>query len=515
MRNTTTIDDLMAKIEELIKQVTSMQSTINALQKDNENLRDELAREKLRNKALSINEVQLSSDEGGNFSPIKKRKSARNKKAKLANAQTSNKKVETPMAETPSTSEVNKPTNEVNEPTTPTIDIKTSENMEVQEALGNEISMDSSESEEEQDEYIEVKKKSSRPPAIIAYHKNAKLLQTIIKKATGTDNTTLYVNTETVKIQCIFKEEFYKVAGALKEKKIQYYTFTPKEDKPISLMVKNICTTYDEEEIQTAIENKGDIKVLLVKHIKMNNWLVQVADRESAEKLTKIRGLLGLGIKVEKYRGAKILQCKNCQRFNHLAINCNMPYRCIKCTNIHGPGQCPIPKKEENTKEITIDVNGIKKTTVGVPIACVNCGKQHPANYGGCEYRKKMVLNKKVQRSPQRTTKTRNIPAIPTNFRTQNISYSQMAKANTNQQHSYTQQHSFKQQQQTVPNVQRAGPSGQQPKINIEDEVNKLFGKSVNTCLDRVMQFLPNYNTLNENQQRNAWIGLLVDLCQT
>jgi hypothetical protein len=54
----------------------------------------------------------------------------------------------------------------------------------------------------------------------------------------------------------------------------------------------------------------------------------------------------------------------------HAASNCNRPYRCVKCTEEHLPGQC-------------------KRTTREGHAACVNCNGQHPANSIECPQYKK------------------------------------------------------------------------------------------------------------------------------
>lgn len=57
------------------------------------------------------------------------------------------------------------------------------------------------------------------------------------------------------------------------------------------------------------------------------------------------------------------IQCKKCQRIQHAAINCNLPYKCVKCNVKYIPGKCSCPT------DIQID----KKE-----IYCVNCNK-YPA----------------------------------------------------------------------------------------------------------------------------------------
>lgn len=68
-------------------------------------------------------------------------------------------------------------------------------------------------------------------------------------------------------------------------------------------------------------------------------------------------------IRIEQVRKPTIIQCKRCQRFNHAASSCNLPYRCVKCTDSHEPGMCPTNTNNNKTKP-----------------KCVNCSGEHTAN---------------------------------------------------------------------------------------------------------------------------------------
>jgi hypothetical protein len=60
-------------------------------------------------------------------------------------------------------------------------------------------------------------------------------------------------------------------------------------------------------------------------------------------------------------------QCHRCQRFGHAAINCSLPFRCVKCLNTHEPGQCSRTSRDE-----------------GLP-SCVKCNQEgHASNSMDC-----------------------------------------------------------------------------------------------------------------------------------
>ncbi|XP_017481195.1 PREDICTED: RNA-directed DNA polymerase from mobile element jockey-like [Rhagoletis zephyria] len=91
----------------------------------------------------------------------------------------------------------------------------------------------------------------------------------------------------------------------------------------------------------------------------------------------------------EKLKPMVPSQCKNCQRFTHVASNCYLPYRCVKCIDTHGPGECKIPQKENNNKEhvYTDSETGQLIKKIGIPVSAgisfdeengyVNCLKTH------------------------------------------------------------------------------------------------------------------------------------------
>ena len=122
-------------------------------------------------------------------------------------------------------------------------------------------------------------------------------------------------------------------------------------------------------------------------------YIVQVSPNSNIGKLLKINRINYLIVSWEKIKKNNIIQCHKCQLIGHTAQNCNLNYRCVNCTEPHGPGECKIKKEDAVSKEKNYYVN------------CKNFG--HPASYKGCpklaELRKK--LNKKVIKA--KTTKTK------------------------------------------------------------------------------------------------------------
>ena len=121
------------------------------------------------------------------------------------------------------------------------------------------------------------------------------------------------------------------------------------------------------------------------------------------------------------------LQCKNCQRLGHGASNCNLSYRCVKCSENRQPGECALPKPDNPEK------NDRSKLYC---VACNNYG--HPASYRGCPTQREIRdrIKKKIQNLKEsRITKER----IINNYVKSGISYSNITKNNTQKNTEITQ----------------------------------------------------------------------------
>lgn len=326
--------------------------------------------------------------------------------------------------------------------------------------------------------------KTTKPPAIMAFTEDVKNLRSEINKFLGNNNTILFLLRSQVKIQNLTKEDFEKTKDLLNKTNTKYFTFTAKDEKPFTLLIKNITNQFQESEVEDAVREKiPDVNILNLKNFNSRMWIVQLKDAESASKIKKLRSLLGFGIVVTKYNGKKILQCRNCQRYNHLAINCKMDYRCVKCAENHGPQKCQIPKKEENIMKIVIEKeDGTKETRIGRQLKCANCSGEHAANYSKCPVREKMM---KERESPVTTPTLNN---IPTTFRKDNVSYRNVV----------------------INNQSKSNES----RFNINNEIENIFGKNLNTCLNKINNFIPNYKNLKNNEEKKvALFNIMFDLC--
>lgn len=173
-------------------------------------------------------------------------------------------------------------------------------------------------------------------------------------------------------------ETHINIQNALKNNGVEYYTFSTNNKRNKLLVLKGLNSAYTAEEVHeelTQLLNKENIKIvkvdkLLPSILTNNHLLIQFQPECDTRVATKIKSIAHQRVRWELYRKNKVFQCFNCQRVGHSSSNCNLQYRCVKCTVQHAPGKCQLHLQPEDQKKPK----------------CVNCNENHPANYRGCRY---------------------------------------------------------------------------------------------------------------------------------
>lgn len=237
--------------------------------------------------------------------------------------------------------------------------------------------------------------RSAQPPFIVTNTK-VTLLTSILVKFISIQNF-IFKNLNNNKIAIYVKEynEFKIVFDKLRENKIEFHTKTPNEEKSHSWLLRGIAGDFDGGDILAEILNMN-LKNIIIKEVKKINlkdffkakrggdaFLIKITNESDFKQLTKITRLANQMIWWDKIRHRNALQCFNCQRIGHTSRYCNMDYRCVKCVDNHGPGECKIESKNN----------------INEKIYCINCKNYgHPASYRGCptllEYQNKINLKK-------------------------------------------------------------------------------------------------------------------------
>lgn len=330
-------------------------------------------------------------------------------------------------------------------------------------------------------------------------------VQTFIKQGNATNYKigwgTFSIYTSTI-------EDFKTVQEKLKDKKYEFHTYSPKEERNKRLVIKGIScefttTEVEEELIKLGLEIIKVSNIFKAKNTPSNMFLVNFpksVQLNTVLKSNKFQYICYQKVKWCKYTPQinNSVQCYRCQGFGHSSSNCNYPQRCVKCTTIHETGKCP-KTLEEKPK-------------------CSNCQGEHPANYRQCPHFVNYVSKLEVNKSKIPIKKY--INTRPTAFTTPNISYSNITKSNnmtqfpllTQSKNINTAQKSNnsninipQQTIQTQSQTQTVLPTNE-INFNFEEEVNRLFKCSIEELGTLLDEFLPKLYKSTSNSAKQIQI---------
>lgn len=170
---------------------------------------------------------------------------------------------------------------------------------------------------------------------------------------------------------------------------IPFTVFRLKEEKPIQVVIKNIpsfCSTqqvHDElvsrgftcENVSQVINRKTDRK-LPIYNITLDN-------NETNKKIFAMTLFMNVAVKVEKrHPPTKLLQCYNCQEFNHGSSQCMRQLTCLHCSGKHDHRNCP--------HKHAADVESCDHCK------CANCGGNHPSVSLHCPIKSNLLKKREL-----------------------------------------------------------------------------------------------------------------------
>lgn len=223
-----------------------------------------------------------------------------------------------------------------------------------------------------------ISKKQNIPPIYITTDNLKSLTQILSNIFESTQFTVKQLTNSDKSTHVIFARDlskFDEIKNKLKTEKVEYYTYTPKGEKSKLLVLKGLNETFAPEEVKQELQKAvKDIAVIeKIDTLKTKNntnskcLLIQFSSDSDTSKISKIKTIAYQVVRWKTFKKPSVFQCFNCQRVGHSSKNCNLSYRCVKCTETHPRGLCKIKKDQ------------------GQP-TCVNCQGNHPANYRGCNY---------------------------------------------------------------------------------------------------------------------------------
>lgn len=309
-----------------------------------------------------------------------------------------------------------------------------------------------------------------------------------------------------------------------KEKK--YYTFTPKDEKPINLVIKTLNSSFTRDDVLDAINelNLGltilNIKVLQTRN-NNNSWLLQLKNENNKHKSIMGKQLLCSSVVlIDLYKPNTLTQCRRCQRFNHSAINCKQEYRCVKCGKSefetdeqevrtgHSPSCCPLNDKMTNGKNDPIN------------LFCCNCRQHgHTANYKKCPKYIELI-ERRNQKNEQSKEKTSSSHPKFQSFVEKGITFADKLTQSSQSSNQHTHRSRSRNKSSTrEASVSNARPNNKSRKTidsnSLSDDCNQYFGKDLFTTLAEIKKFIPQYNSFSAKQKPVKLLEFLFNITST
>lgn len=226
-----------------------------------------------------------------------------------------------------------------------------------------------------------------------------------------------------IKINALESNDYKNLVATLKAEKIEFFTYTPKEDSKKKIVVKAACFTT-EEEIKTRLAADHKLKLEEIQCLKMkgkgmntHSFLVSVPKKLNLKDIKKTTELDHIKLEWQKYhKKSKVSQCFRCQHFGHGSSQCFQTPRCVKCGNNHHTSECDI--KERNSDRLK----------------CANCKGGHTANYKQCpSYLRYVESLTTAQKNPNpNSVNPTPKPQIKYSIRTPSKSYADAFKNSSN-----------------------------------------------------------------------------------
>ena len=326
-------------------------------------------------------------------------------------------------------------------------------------------------------------------PPIILYNVNIKgLSEQLEAKSPKIHFKIKNVNRQKSKLYISDTTVHAEMMSILREKNIKSYSFTPKELKQVSLVIRGLYYKCEVDEIKAALDNVvpgviSKVSKFTTSFSKKSSldtglFLISLMPGSKLGDVSGIKYLMNQTITWEKpKRKEKEIQCYRCQHWGHISKNCNSVFKCVKCSLPHQPGSCPRDKSKDSDP------------------FCVNCGESgHPANWRGCEVYKKYLSNKN-----ERMTKAREVKS------TANNNIKKVFDTSTT-----TPGRSFASLFKSKPLPEENSRKSKSPIIDEFLNLAKYFMEPEEQLLDReINQFLQDYKNMSKSEAKPVFLRLL------
>lgn len=332
-----------------------------------------------------------------------------------------------------------------------------------------------------------VKKINNKFPPITVYLLNQKLFRkALIDRGTCSYRVLSGANSNRSIVYAEDLDTYNNILELFKECNAHFYTFSAKEDKSINLILRGVPFEFNVDDLvdeftQLKFIDRIDkiTKLTEGKKEKFNYFILKLRKDESPGPFFDLKHMFNTRVSIVKFHRTDVVQCYNCQRPGHVADNCYMEFRCVRCSKNHVKGECPIPD-EASRKELF----------------CALCKtKGHPSSYRGCTYMQDIVKNKirshtQLNRHNPRRSEANNVdPTVRPN-----VSFADAArKAGGNQ---------------TNPNIK-----GKNKMVDLLDQESfSLFGCDYRTLDLKFTKFMDEYGSTKDSfDKKNILLNFIFE----
>ncbi|XP_024947575.1 uncharacterized protein LOC107274553 [Cephus cinctus] len=210
-------------------------------------------------------------------------------------------------------------------------------------------------------------------------------------------------------------EIYNSIIAAMKTSNRKFFTYTPRQLKIKTIVLKGIRGGYDENDVKEALEDLKLNEVRITKVSKMifdknkpnlYHFIVSVTHDSQTAPMTRTKRLLSQPIRWERLRKPIIFMCKRCQQTGHSSSNCHLAPVCVKCAGDHESKDCHFQTTQDRST-----------------LKCINCNETgHPASYRGCPALKLIADARKADKQ-QNIMKKRKITQAINNYVKPGLTY--------------------------------------------------------------------------------------------
>ena len=177
-------------------------------------------------------------------------------------------------------------------------------------------------------------------------------------------------------------KDYKNLTKFLEENNVPFHLMR-EDTQTLSVVIRGIPSDIKPDTINEALQAKG-FNALSIKNMLSPSgvpypmFAVELQKDPNSQNIFKLSGLCYYTVVVEGFRSRdQLIQCRNCQRFQHTIEMCRALPRCRICADSHNAREC--------------------RLSLGIPPCCINCNGEHTADSSVCPVRKavmKTIRNK-------------------------------------------------------------------------------------------------------------------------